>query len=79
MISVAVRMISSPSQSGPFTIPVAQLTARTLVAVAELPKVASSPLLVCLQLVRPTGEHFPVHELLLEATSSPISTTRWTI
>ena len=76
MISVAVRMISPTLQPGPFTRDMAKFTAGELLRAAEIPETATQ-LLVRLQLVRPTGESLPVQELLLEASSSPIGTTRW--
>ena len=76
MISVAVRMISPTLQPGPFTRDMAKLTVRELLRAAEMPETATQ-LLVRLQLVHPTGESLPVQELLLEASSSPIGTTRW--
>ena len=76
MISVAVRMISPAPQPGQFTRDMAKLTVGEVLQTAELPETATQ-LLVRLQLVRLTGESLPLQELLLEASSSPIGTTRW--
>ena len=78
MISVHCRMITPAVQPGPFTRDVAKLTIRDVLRVTEISQ-AAMQVLVHLQLIRPTGDCLPVQKLVLEATSSPIRTTRWAV
>ena len=75
MISVACRMASPVLRPGPFTVATAQLTIRALMTAAELPEPSTAPVLVRLQLVR--YDAVVVHEVVLDATHSPIGTWRW--
>ena len=79
MISVTVRMMSPTLQPGPFTWDMAELTVRALLAAANLPAPVVSPVHVQLQLVRPTDDAVLVQQLVLEASRSPIGTTRWIV
>ena len=78
MISVYCRMISPTLQPGPFTKDVLKVTVRDVVGASDVPKSATR-LMVHLQLARSTREDLPVQDVVLEASRSPIGTTRWTM
>ena len=65
-------------QPGPFTKDVLKVTVRDVVGASDVPKSATR-LMVHLQLARSTREDLPVQDVVLEASRSPIGTTRWTM
>ena len=77
MMSVYCRMISPALRQGPFTVPTAQFTIRALMNAADLPQPSTAPVLVRLQLVRSHDDTEVAHEVVLDASHSPIGTWRW--
>ena len=79
MKSVHCRMISPEVRQGPFIVPTARLTIGALVTAADLPEPSTAPVPVWLELVRSHDEAVVDHEVVLDATYSPIGTWRWWI